>query len=271
MEQRTLPPTHTPAWSRFLVTIALSVVIKGTLGAQPAQQAITDGDRAYTEHDAAAALASYERAASADTLSYEAAWKASRSAADLEVRARGTPDHSVLLRTAELYARRAVALRPDGADGHFALARALGIAARAVGARQRVRYAGDVRNHALQCLRYDPGHSGCLHVMGAWNAEVMRLSGVERFVARRLLGGRAFGSASWNEAIRYIEAAVAAAPQRIVHRIELAEIYAELGRTTEARRHYEAALTLAVDDFNDPIYQSTARTALDRMNRTPNP
>lgn len=265
VEQRTLPPTHAAARSRFLVAIALSAVINGAVGAQSAQQAIADGDRAYAAHNAPAALASYERAASADTLSYEAAWKASRSAADLEVRARGTSDHSVLLRAAELYARRAVALRADGAEGHFALARALGIAARSMGARQRVRYAGDVRNHALQCLRHDPVHSGCLHVMGAWNAEVMRLSGVERFIARRLLGGSAFGSASWNEAIRYMEAAVAAAPNRIVHRIELAEIYAELGRTIDARRQYEAALTLTVDDYNDPFYQRTARTALDRL------
>jgi tetratricopeptide (TPR) repeat protein len=255
----------------LLITIALSVVITGTVGAQPAQQAITDGDRAYSAHDARAALASYEMAARTDTLSYEAAWKTSRSAADMEVRARGTADHSALLRTAELFARRAVALRADSAEGHFALARALGIAARSMGARERVRYAGDVRNHALQCLRYDPGHSGCLHVMGAWNAEVMRLGRVERFIARRLLGGSTFGSASWNEAVRYMEAAVAAGPRRIVHRVELAEIYEDVGRTADAEREYEAALTLPVDDFNDPVYQRMARTALDRMKRTPNP
>lgn len=197
--------------------------------------------------------------------------EASRSAADLELRARGTMNHALLLRTAESYARRAVALRPDGAEGHFALARALGVAARSLGARQRVRYAGEVRHHALECLRYDRSHSGCLHIMGAWNAEVMRLGGIERFVARRLLGGRAFGSASWTEAIRYMEAAVAAGPQQIVHRVELAEIYQERGRTAEARRQYEAALGLAVADFNDPFYQADARAALDRMNRPPDP
>ncbi|HUF65459.1 MAG TPA: hypothetical protein VMM17_05725 [Gemmatimonadaceae bacterium] len=271
MEQRTLLELAIRPWVQLFTTLAFAAVAGATSGAQGAPEAIVAGDRAYALLDAAGALASYERAAAADTLSYEAAWKASRSAADLERPSRGSASHAALLVRAESHARRAVALRPNGAEGHFALARALGVAARSRGTRDRVRYAGDVRNHALECLRHDPGHSGCLHIMGAWNAEVMRLSGVERFVARRLLGGRAFGRASWSEAIRYMEAAVAAAPRRIVHRVELAEIYAERGRAADAKRQYEAALTLSIDDFNDEFYKAGARRALERMNSTTEP
>ncbi|CAN5249106.1 hypothetical protein BH23GEM2_BH23GEM2_08590 [soil metagenome] len=271
MEQRSLFTTDTRRWGQLFTTLALALTAGVTADAQPVREAIAAGDRAYALHDAPGALASYERAAAADTLNYEAAWKASRSAADLERRRRGAANHTVLLQTAESYARRAVALRPDRPEGHFALARGLGVAARSRGVRDRVRYAGDVRHHALECLRHDASHSGCLHIMGAWNAEVMRLSGVERFVARRLLGGRAFGSASWSEAIRYMEAAVAAAPHRIVHRVELAEIYEESGRVADAKREYQAALALAVDDFNDPFYKSGAQAGLDRMNRLTQP
>jgi tetratricopeptide (TPR) repeat protein len=251
---------------RQLLPFILASVISSAGEAQSVREALAAGDRAYALLDAADALASYERATAADTLSYEAAWKASRSAADLERGARGTERYPGLLRTAEFHARRAVSLRPDGAEGHFALARALGVAARSRGARERVRYAAEVRQHALECLRHEPRHSGCLHIMGAWNAEVMRLGGVARFVARRLLGGRAFGSASWAEAIRYMEAAVGAAPQRIVHRVELAEIYAERGRAADARQQYEAAVALLVTDVNDPSYKAAARAALERMN-----
>ncbi|HEX6251718.1 MAG TPA: tetratricopeptide repeat protein [Gemmatimonadaceae bacterium] len=254
---------------QLLSAIALAVVLATPARAQSAASHIAAGDEAYVLRDAAGALAHYELAAAADSLSHEAWWKASRSAADLEPRARGTARHAALLQKAESYARRAVALRSDGAEGHFALARALGVAARSRGARDRVRYASDVRNHALACLRYDPAHSGCLHIMGAWNAEVMRLTGLERFVARRLLGGRAFGSASWAEAIRYMEAAVAAAPDRIVHRTELAEIYADRGRFADARREYETALRIEPGDYNDSLYKAGARNALDRMGAPP--
>lgn len=251
---------------RRLLALSLLIAV-GSADAQPAAGAIAAGDRAYALLDAAGALASYERAAETDTLNYEAAWKASRSAADLEPRARGGAQHAAMLRKAEFYARRAVALRPDAAEGHFALARALGVAARVQGTRDRVKYAGEVRHHALECLRHDFTHSGCLHIMGAWNAEAMRLTGVERFIARRLLGGRAFGRASWVEAIRYMELAVAAAPHRIVHRMELGEIYEERGRSAEATRQYEAALTLPVSDFNDTLYKATVSAALARMSR----
>ena len=36
-----------------------------------------------------------------------------------------------------------------------------------------------------------------LHVMGMWNAEVMRLNTFSRAVAKNVLGGRVFGAASW--------------------------------------------------------------------------
>ena len=72
-------------------------------------------------------------------------------------------------------------------------------------------------------------------VMGAWNAAVMRLNGVERFMARKFLGGRVFGTASWKEAQRYLEQAVAVEPERIVHRSALAEIYADVGDNAKAR------------------------------------
>jgi tetratricopeptide (TPR) repeat protein len=216
--------------------------------------------------DARRALGHFQRAAELDTLSYDAAWKASRSAADLAVRAEGDRDRqSTLLREAERHARRAILLRPHDAEGHFAVARALGLAARSTGIRERVRYANEVREHALLCLRDSPAHGGCLHVLGAWNHEIMRLSGVERFIAQRLLGGHTFALASWSEAISYLEAAVAADPTRIVHHTELAAVYAGAGRTADARRHYATALQLPITDYNDPMYRERARAELQRL------
>jgi hypothetical protein len=125
-----------------------------------------------------------------------------------------------------------------------------------------VRFATEIRSHALECLRLDPRHAGCLHVMGMWNAEVMRLNSVTRMVAKNLLGGRVFGTASWNEAVRYMLASVAAEPDRIVHRVDLAQIYADMGNAARARAEWETALRLKESDVNDPHYQAQARRAL---------
>jgi tetratricopeptide (TPR) repeat protein len=166
---------------------------------------------------------------------------------------------------AEQYARRAVALNPNDAEGHFAMARALGKTALSQSPKGRIKYATDIRNQALECLRLNPKHAGCLHVMGMWNAEVMRLNGFTRMIAKNFLGGKVFGSANWNEAVRYMEASVANDPDRIVHRVDLAQIYVDLKQPDKARAMAEAALRLPVSDYNDDLYKAEARALLSKI------
>jgi tetratricopeptide (TPR) repeat protein len=226
------------AYRHSLAVIAAAASFPCIAGAQlSATSEIKRGDSLYLALDAEAALAAYERAIRLDSTNYQALYKASRSAADLERPARADRARwDELVKRAERYARGAIAVNRDDPEGHFHLARALGLRATVAGVRQGVRLATTVRAEALECLRYAPHHSGCLHVIGAWNAEVMRLKGYERFLASTVLGGRVFGSASWAEAIRYLEAAVTAAPDRIVHRLELGEVYRDRGRFDDARR-----------------------------------
>jgi tetratricopeptide (TPR) repeat protein len=226
---------------------------------------IADGDREHVAMHAGPALADYEQALASDSMNYEALYKAAREAVDL-----GEFDPTEATRTADYatalgYARRAVAVDSGGAEGHFHVARALGRQALAVGTKARIRYAKAVRAEALKALAIDPHHAGALHVMGVWNAEVMRLSGFERFIARNLLGGGILGSASWQEAVRYMEQSVAADPQRIVHHLDLGKIYADIGETAKARDQFELVLSSPLADFNDPQYQKDARNRLAKL------
>jgi len=41
--------------------------------------------------------------------------------------------------------------------------------------------------------------------------------------------------ANWDDAVRHLERAVAIAPNHIYHRLELAEVYTDLGRYSKAR------------------------------------
>ena len=253
------------------IAVALLVAMASSAHAQrPVAGEIAAGDDAYVALNAVAALAAYERAIAGDSTNYDALYKASRSAADLERAAReDRPRWDELVRKAETYARRAVALKPNDPEGHFHLARALGLRATVAGVRQGVRLASAVRSEAMECLKYAPRHSGCLHVLGAWNAEVMRLKGYERFLARTVLGGRVFGAASWADAIRYLEAAVTAAPDRIVHRLELGEVYRDRARGSDAKRQFEAVLALPAADYNDERYKAIARVNLERLGLRP--
>ena len=156
-------------------------------------------------------------------------------------------------------------MNPGEAAGHFSRARALGKTALTQSARGRIRYATEIRAQALECLRIDPRHPGCLHVMGMWNAEVMRLNSLTRMVAKNILGGRVFGSASWKEARRYMEASVEIEPERIVHRIDLGGVYLDVGEKAKAKTEFETVLRLPSTDVNDGVYKSQAKAALSRL------
>jgi tetratricopeptide (TPR) repeat protein len=131
--------------------------------------------------------------------------------------------------------------------------------------RERVKYAKDVRKEALLALAADPRHAGALHVLGVWNAEVMRLNGMERFFAKNVLGGKVFGTASWKDAISYMEQAVAADPQRLTHHLDLAKIYRDVGNKAKAREHFEIVVNGTATDFNDPAYKREAEAALKKL------
>jgi tetratricopeptide (TPR) repeat protein len=231
-------------------------------GAQTAAEHIALGDKEYVAMNAPAALAHYEEAIKLEPKSYEALWKASRSDVDLGSFEPNEEKRGLYFKNGEAYARRAVEANPADAEGHFNLARALGKAALSQGPKARIKYAKDVRSHALECLKIDPKQAGCLHVMGMWNAEVMRLNGFTRMMAKNFLGGQIFSSASWPEAKRYMEESVASEPDRIVHHLDLGGVYRDMDDKTKARAEFEAVMKLPNRDFNDGKYKAEADAAL---------
>jgi hypothetical protein len=130
------------------------------------------------------------------------------------------------------------------------------------GPRDRVKFAREVREQALEALRLDPKHSGALHVMGLWNAEVMRLNGITRLIAKNFLGGQIFSEANWDAAQKYLESAVAADSGRISHRLDLGMVYADRHLKQQATEQFEWIARAPSSDFNDPHYKQLAARRL---------
>jgi len=248
---------------RTLQTALAGLLLLATVaGAQTAADHIALGDKEYVAMNASAALQHYEEAIKIDPKNYEALWKASRSAVDLGSYESDDTKRETYFKNAEKYARDAVAANPGDPEGHFNLARSLGKNALTQSPKSRIKYAKDVRTQALECLKIEPKHAGCLHVMGMWNAEVMRLSGFTRMLAKNFLGGQIFDSANWSEAKRYMEESVAAEPDRIVHHVDLAGVYKDTGDKAKAKAEWQAAMKLPNKDFNDRHYKAEADAGL---------
>lgn len=217
--------------------------------------------------DPRAAADALERMLGRDSLDYGANWRAALALVNVAKQVPETvkdPVRDSLYRVAVRYGERAVRLAPDRPEGHFVLGTALGRAALTKGNREKIRDAKVVRTAALRAIELDSLHDGAWHLWGRWHAEIMRLSGIQRFIAKRF-GAGIFNQASWSDAVRNLERAVALRPDWIYHRLDLAEIYAEQKRYADARVHLEIIGTLAPSDPMDPEYQRAARELLARI------
>jgi len=248
-----------------LVKIAIVIMTLGAVvHAQPAPEHIRRGDEAYRVRKADEALVHFMRAIVLEPANYEAQWKASRAESDL-AEAAGLSANKRLVESAELHAQAAVRLRPDLADGHFALVRALRLRSLDAGVRDRARFADAIRSEALAALQADPQHPGALHALGMWHAELMRVNGMSRKFALWFLGADLFESANWDDAQQLLEDAVRLDPGRIIHRLNLAGIYADRGDKTRARQMYASIASFPLVDPNDDLYKRQAAERLAKL------
>jgi tetratricopeptide (TPR) repeat protein len=201
----------------------------------------------------------------ADTNSYDWLIKAAHEAVDRGEAATNEEQRTTLYKNAEQYARRAVAANPNDAEGHFQLARAIGRNALTMGTRDRIKFAGVVRDEAITALKLNPNHDGAMHIMGVWNAEVMRLNGFSRMIAKNFLGGKVFNAASWDSASFYLEKAVQTAPNRITHHLDLAAVYVDRDQKEKAKEQYEWIARATPTEYNDGRYKEEAARRLKEL------
>jgi len=249
-----------------LITYALGVLL-AALQATPRDSLMAEGIR-LAQMTPAAALPQFEAVLAKDSLDVEANWRAAVARNDMAqplTRKADRPRRDSLLVSAQETARRAVRLAPDAAYPLFVLAMVLGNTALTKGTREKVRMATEVRSLGLRAVAADSNHDGAQHLLGRWNYEVMSLSGVQRFIAKSILGGGVFGQASWDEARRRMERAVALDPVRIYHRLDLAKVLAARKETAAARAELARIAALPTRVAADSMYRREAVELLAKL------
>src|SRR5213593_4120916 len=226
------------------------------------------GDSAHAALAPQQALGHYRAALARDATNYAALWKAGREAVDIAKQIEGKDDSSKQVRDslyvmARAYGEAAVRVNPTGADGHFTVAQALGRLSRTKGGKERVRFAKLIYDEGMKAIELDSTHDGAHHLIGAWHAEVKRLSGFQKFFAKALFGGGFLDKGNWEDAQKYLARAVALKPQNIFHRLELAEVYVDVGKYSKAREQLSALATLPIADVLDHTYQHNAAQLLE--------
>ncbi len=250
---------------RFALSAALLLAAAVRLPAQSVAEHLAIGDSLRRSLQSELALRHYQEALALEPGSYAANWKAAREIADVAKQLLGDSlknRRDSLYSLGRTYAEAALRADSTDASGHFALALVLGRLSRTRGGKERVRFARIIYDEAARAVQLDSMHDGAWHILGAWNAEVKRLSGLTRFFAKTLFGAGFMSRATWADAAKNLERAVALNPQHVYHRLELAGVYLDVGETAKATEQLQALARLPVGDPMDPYYQRFGAAAL---------
>lgn len=158
------------------------------------------------------------------------------------------------------YARRAVAAGPDNAKAHLALAIGYGRMTDYTDNKTKLEYSRIIRTETEKSIALDPTDDFAYYVLGRWNYGFATLNPVLRFFARLVYG--TMPQTTLEDAEKYLKKAVALAPKRIIHHLELAHTYDAMGKKDLAEKEWKTVLDLQPTDKEDRDAQDEARKAL---------
>ncbi len=154
---------------------------------------------------------------------------------------------------AEAAAKRAIKEDPQNPEAYFELARALGRLAQYRGILQSLSLASAVKENLDKALKLKPDYASALVALALWHLELSQ-KGV----------GWLYG-ASEKKVIPLFEKAIQLEPDQIIHRYEYAKALARLGKTQEALKQLEVALSLPPKDARDEYVLKEAQELFDEL------
>jgi regulator of microtubule dynamics protein 3 len=247
-----------------------SLALGASLEAQTVPEHIARADSLHDALRPDAEIAELKAVLATESNNYQALWRIARAHVDRAKQIKGEHEYTRAVRdsvysVARAYGERAVAADSTDAEGHFVVSLALGELSLTRSGNERVKFARIIYDEAARALTLNPDHDGAHHVIGAWHAEIRRLSGLTRFFAKTLLGAGFMNRAAWDSAAAHLERAVALKPDYIHHHLELAEIEVDMQRYTEARAQLEVIPSLPDRDVLDADHRAAAAALLQKI------
>ena len=226
---------------------------------------IAVGDGLHFRMQPLEAFRVFQRVVEDDPEHYVGLWKSTQEAVILGIIALDEDEQTRWFRTGEEYARRAIMIEPDDPAGHYWLAAALGRRAVQSDAATTAGLAAEIYEEAHVVLRLDSLHAGAHNVLGTFNYEVMKMSGVKRFIARTFFSSEGLAKASWEDAECYTRRAVELDPTSLLYRLDLGKLYFKRNQHDLARTALNEVLELPSIHPPDPTFKRQARELLDDL------
>ncbi|MBT8419960.1 MAG: hypothetical protein KJO08_03770 [Gammaproteobacteria bacterium] len=223
------------------------------------------GNARKAEWDHQGALAAYQQVLAIDSAHYFALWNVADETTEL---AHALPDQEkhrkeALFAFANELCDRAIVIEPDGWEGHFYKAVALGRLALFRGGKEKINFSKVIKAEAEKAIELNPNADRAYHVLGRWHQEIANLNWILKRFAKIIYGGVPPGSNEMSMAM--FQKAIEIAPNEIHHRLELARTYRFMGKKELMRASLERAIALPSVWERDDGFKEEAREMLAGM------
>ncbi|MFL6514466.1 MAG: tetratricopeptide repeat protein [Chthoniobacterales bacterium] len=161
------------------------------------------------------------------------------------------------------YSNRAAACGPKDCDAQLAPAVTLGKMLPYLPTIEQISASPRIKQAVDKALALDPKNDTAWHVLGRWQRVLADVSTMKRYVAGMIYGKLPVGSNE--EAERDMKKAISLNPDRPMHYIELGRVYAQMGRTEEARKFINKGLAMPDTDKDDAETKDRGREALAKL------
>lgn len=197
------------------------------------------------------AVKSYEDVCSNDGTNYEAHWRLARCIYYYGVREPSRDVRQQLFQKGIDAAKKAIALQPRKAEGHFWLGVNYGVFGEAKGVMKSLSLVGPIKTEMNAVLRIDPNCEG---------------GGPDRVLGRLYYRLPWIAGGSKKQSFEYLQKSLKLAPTNTLTKLYLSDTLWSLGQKAESRKQLEEILTLQPDPRWLPEYEVDRKEAQRRLN-----
>jgi len=163
------------------------------------------------------------------------------------------------------FARQAVEIEVEDAEGWYQLGKALGRLALFRGGKEKVNMSKEIKEVFEKAISLDSQHASALHGLARWHREVANLGFILKAAAKIVFGG--LPPASNEESVALFQRAITLEPRDCAHHLELGKTYLEMREKEMAAEEFETVLSLPESDPDDPEWKAEAEQLLSKIRR----
>jgi len=222
------------------------------------------GDELAAKWDHEGAAAAYVAVTGFNPNHYEALWKAGDQYTEIADRLESKHEKESYFMQARILCEKAIKSNPDGYEGHFRLAVALGRLALFRGGKEKIKLSKMIKAEADTALTINPRADLVYHLLGRWHQNLANLSGMLKFFAKVFFGGVPPGTNE--ESVAMFKKAIEIDPNHLEHHLELARTYEFMKEKEMMREPLQQVMALPAIDEDDPEFKKEAEKMLKKLN-----